>query len=177
MDEALGDSFSGVLVSDFYAACHHYDDTKQRCWAHLLRNVHDQRTLYSKDAALVRWVAAVHQLYVEAKAFSHPQPRRRRTAQLALERQLLAICRPFLAAPYWIRGTLRLRGRTGRARGQQPGRAERVPPGHQPQGQRRHRLRAGHLSKMTRTSRFGTWRAQGLSPLAACPQLLTSPRF
>ena len=29
----------------------------------------------------------------------HPQPRRRRTAQLALQHQLLAICRPSLADP------------------------------------------------------------------------------
>ena len=35
VDEALGESFSGVLVSDFYAAYHHYDGPKQRCWADL----------------------------------------------------------------------------------------------------------------------------------------------
>ena len=33
VDEALGDQFAGVLVSDFYAAYHHYDGPKQRCWA------------------------------------------------------------------------------------------------------------------------------------------------
>ena len=33
---------------------------KQRCWAHLLRDIHDQRTRYPKDAALARWAAAVH---------------------------------------------------------------------------------------------------------------------
>ena len=94
MDEALGEAFSGVLVSDFYAAYHHYDGPKQRCWAHLLRDIHDLVALYLKDAPLARWAAAVHRLYEEAKAFSHPQARRRRTAQLALERKLLAICRP-----------------------------------------------------------------------------------
>ena len=49
VDEALGDAFSGVLVSDFYAAYHHYDSAQQRCWAHpcssqgqaLLRDIHD----------------------------------------------------------------------------------------------------------------------------------------
>ena len=41
VDEALGESFSGVLVSDFYAAYHHYGGPKQRCWAHLLRDIHD----------------------------------------------------------------------------------------------------------------------------------------
>ena len=33
VDEALGDEFDGVLVSDFYATYHHYDGPKQRCWA------------------------------------------------------------------------------------------------------------------------------------------------
>ena len=46
---ALGHSFSGVLVSDFYAAYHHYDGPQQRCWAHLLRDSHDLRTLYPHD--------------------------------------------------------------------------------------------------------------------------------
>ena len=41
-------------------------------------------------------------------------------------------------APYWIRGTLRLRGRTGRAVGQQPRRAQAAPCGYQPQDQRGH---------------------------------------
>ena len=40
-DEVLGESFGGVLVSDFYAAYHHYDGPKQRCWVHLLRDIHD----------------------------------------------------------------------------------------------------------------------------------------
>ena len=84
MDEALGEAFSGVLVSDCYAAYHHYDGPKQRCWAHLLRDIHDQRTRYPKDATLARWAAAVQRLYEEAKAFSHPQAQRRRVAQLVL---------------------------------------------------------------------------------------------
>ena len=48
VDEALGQEFAGVLVSDCYAAYHHYDGPKQRCWAHLLRDIHDQRALYPR---------------------------------------------------------------------------------------------------------------------------------
>ena len=106
MDEALGESFSGVLVSDCYAAYHHYDGPKQRCWAHLLRDIHDLVALYPKDTALAQWAAAVHQLYVEARSFTHPQAQRRRTAQLAWERQLLVICQPFLADPLALQGRL-----------------------------------------------------------------------
>ena len=188
VDEALGESFSGVLVSDFYAAYHHYDGPKQRCWAHLLRDIHDLVALYPKDTSLAQWAAAVHQLYVAAKAFSHPQAQRRRTAQLAWERQLLAICQPFLA------DRLALQGRLCR-------RIERhikerfvfvaepdVPSDNNPaERSLRHlvisrkvsegtRSERGTESKMTLASIFGTWRARGLNPLAACRQLLTSPQ-
>ena len=37
------------------------------------------------------------------------------------------------------------------------------------------RSERGTESKMTLASIFGTWRAQGLNPLAACRQLLVSP--
>ena len=189
VDEALGEPFSGVLVSDFYAAYHHYDGPKQRCWAHLLRDIHDLVALYPKDTALAQWAAAVHQLYVEARSFTHPQAQRRRTAQLAWERQLLVIGQPFLADP------LALQGRLCR-------RIERhikelfvfvaepdVPSDNNPaERSLRHlvisrkvsggtRSERGTESKMTLASVFGTWRARGLNPLAACRQLLTSPQI
>ena len=198
VDEALGESFSGVLVSDFYAAYHHYDGPKQRCWAHLLRDIHDLVALYLKDAPRwPSWAAAVHRLYEEAKAFSHPQARRRRTAQLALERRLLAICQPFLADPLAVQAKLCRRierhikslPRTGY------GElfvfvAEPDVPADNNAAERslRHlvisrkvsggtRSEQGTESKMTLASIFGTWRAQGLNPLAACRQLLVSPRL
>ena len=34
VDEVLGESSGGILVSDFYVAYHHYPGLKQRCWAH-----------------------------------------------------------------------------------------------------------------------------------------------
>ena len=68
VDEVLDSSFSGVLVSDFYAAYNHYPGLKQRCWAHLLRDIHDLKGLYPEDAGLAQWAEAVHQVYTEAKA-------------------------------------------------------------------------------------------------------------
>ena len=66
----------------------------------------------------------------EARSFTHPQARPRRTAQLAWERQLLAICQTFLADPLAVQAKferhikeLFVSGRTGRALGQQPRRA------------------------------------------------------
>ena len=106
VDEALGESFSGVLVSDFYAAYNHYPGPKQRCWAHLLRDIHDLKALYPEDAKLARWAAAVHNLYAQAKSFSHPQAGKRRLVQLELERKLLARRRPFLDDPLAVQGKL-----------------------------------------------------------------------
>ena len=146
----------------------------------------------AKDTALAQWAAAVHQLYVEARSFTHPQAQRRRTAQLAWERQLLVICQPFLTA---LPDPLALQGRLCR-------RIERhikelfvfvaepdVPSDNNPaERSLRHvvisrkisggtRSERGTESKMTLASIFGTWRARGLNPLAACRQLLTSPQI
>ena len=140
-----------------------------------------------QSCALARWAAAVQRLYEEAKAFSHPQAQRRRVAQLAWERKLLAICRPFLSDPSAVQGKLCRR-------------IERfikelfvfvaepdVPADNNPaERSLRHlvisrkvsggtRSERGTESKMTLASVFGTWRARGLNPLAACRQLLTSP--
>ncbi len=188
VDEALGEAFSGVLVSDFYAAYHHYDGPKQRCWAHLLRDIHDLVALYLKDAPLARWAVAVHRLYEEAKAFSHPQAQRRRVAQLALERKLLAICRPFLADPLAVQGKL-YRRIERHIKELFVFVAEPDVPADNNAAERslRHlvisrkvsggtRSEQGTESTMTLASIFGAWRAQGLNPLAACRQLLTSPQ-
>ena len=55
---------------------------------------------------LARWAAAVHNLYTQAKSFSHPQAGKRRLAQLELERKLLARRRPFLDDPLAVQGKL-----------------------------------------------------------------------
>ena len=47
--------FSGVLVSDFYAAYSHYAGLKQRCWVHLLRDIDELEALYPQDTGLGRW--------------------------------------------------------------------------------------------------------------------------
>ena len=176
VDEALGESFSGVLVSDFYAAYHHYDGPKQRCWAHLLRDIHDQRTRYPKDAALARWAAAVHQLYVAAKACNHHEPWQRRVAQLAWERKLLAICRPFVADPSAVQGKLcrRIERHIKElfvfvAEPDVPWTTTRPSAAFWLSAARSAAAPARSWeSKMTLASIFGTWRAQGLNPLAAC---------
>ena len=189
VDEALGDSFSGVLVSDFYAAYHHYDGPKQRCWAHLLRDIHDLRARYPDDAPLAQWADAVHQLYRQAKACTHPQEASRRTAQLALERRLLALCQPFLLDASATQAKL-CRRIERHIKELFVFVAEPAVPSDNNAAERslRHlvvsrkisggtRSERGTDSKMTLASLFGTWRVQGLNPLTACRQLLRSPQL
>ena len=57
-------------------------------WAHLLQDIHGLRALYPEDAPLAQWADAVHSVYVQAKAFTHPSEQQRRIAQLALEQRL-----------------------------------------------------------------------------------------
>ena len=166
-------------------------------WGHLLRDIHDQRTLYPDAAPLARWADAVHGIYDRAKACTHPQAKRRRTAQLALERQLLALGQPFRHDPSATQAKLCRRierhikslPRTGY------GElfvfvAEPEAPSDNNAAERslRHlvvsrkisggtRSERGTDSKMTLASVFGTWRAQGLNPLHACRQLLLSPQL
>ena len=189
VDEVLGPDFAGVLVSDFYAAYHHYDGPKQRCWAHLLRDVHGLRVLYPQDHRLAQWADAVHQLYRQAAAFTHPAEKQRRAAQLVLEKRLLALCRPFLDDPLAVQAKLCRRMENHIKElfvfVAQP---EVPPDNNAAERSLRHlvvsrkisggtRSEPGTDTKMTLASIFGTWRAQGLNPLTACRRLLTSPQL
>ena len=188
VDEVLSEEFSGVLVSDFYAAYHHYDGPKQRCWAHLLRDIHDLRVLYADDLQLAQWAEAVHQLYQQAKAFTHPGEQQRRIAQLTLERRLLAFCQPYLDDPSAVQARLCRRinnhikelfafvahpevpaDNNAAERSLRPVVISRKISGGT-------RSTQGTETKMTLASIFSTWRAQGLNTFTSCKQLLTSPQ-
>ncbi len=189
VDEVLGKEFAGVLVSDFYAAYHHYDAPKQRCWAHLLRDIHDLRVLYPDDRSLAQWADAVHQLYRQATTFTHPSEPPRRTAQLTLERRLLALCRPFRDDPSAVPARLcRRMEKHIKELFVFVAQPEVPPDNNAAERSLRHlvvsrkvsggtRSAQGTDTKMTLASIFGTWRAQALNPIAACRQLLTSPQL
>ena len=143
--------------------------------------------LYPDAAPLARWADAVHGIYDRAKAFTHPQAKRRRTAQLALERQLLALGQPFRHDPSATQAKL-CRRIERHIKELFVFVAEPAVPSDNNAAERslRHlvisrkisgstRSEQGTESKMTLASLFGTWRAQGLNPLAACRQLLVSP--
>lgn len=100
IDALLGERFGGILVTDFYAAYDHLPGRKQRCWAHLWRDIDALETEYPEDAALAAWVAGVRAIYDLARA-ERPAAEQGQTpeAQQAREQrargsvqQLLALC-------------------------------------------------------------------------------------
>src|SRR3990170_8106314 len=65
-----GKDYEGVVVSDFYAACNEYSGFHQRCWAHLLRDIHDLKKEHPKHPPLNIWAKKVNDIYKEAKDYS-----------------------------------------------------------------------------------------------------------
>ncbi|MGH2603625.1 MAG: IS66 family transposase, partial [Dehalococcoidia bacterium] len=97
LTDALGETFAGVLVSDFYAAYTHYEGRHQYCWAHLLRDIDDLVASQPHDAGVRGWADAIHALFARARAGTGEEGPRRRAAR-TLRTDLAALCTPFLPA-------------------------------------------------------------------------------
>jgi len=188
VDQALGDAFAGVLVSDFYKAYDHVKTSKQRCWAHLLRDAHELRTHHPKDAQVQTWVDDLHQIYLDAVAFvatASSDPLARAAAAGRFDARLLALAQPGLADDTAPQHTLSKR--IARYLGElltfvrEPG----VPPDNNAaERSLRHLVTSRKISggsrssngtdtKMALATLFGTWRAQDINPYLACRQLLS----
>ena len=102
--EVLGENFDGVVVSDFYAASNAHLGLHQRCWVHLLRDIHELKDKHRKDQSLRKWAAKVKAVYERAKAYKGPnkklaeveQQGERVRRQREFEHELLSVCRPHL---------------------------------------------------------------------------------
>lgn len=190
VQEVLGDVYEGTLVSDFYVAYHVHDGPHQRCWVHLLRDIHDLRVAHPADEALAAWAAGVHALYLEAKqvAVGPADFLARVGARADIERRLTALCRAG-----WAKGSLLPQATLCRridlfldelfefvldpAIPADNNRAERslrplviarkISGGS--------RSAEGSTVRMALASLFGTWLAQDRDPFSACHQLLFAP--
>jgi transposase len=189
VEEVLGTEYEGVLCSDFYAGYNVHLGQHQRCWAHLLRDIHDLAQLHPDDEALRMWADEVHKLYERATKWVQEWPdvseQTRRQARLWLEEQLLVLCKPYLQDQAALQGKLCRR-------------IERhlkelfvfvAVPGVDPDNNAAERsLRPlvtarkisggtrseeGTDTKMTLASLFGTWKARGQDLLAECRRLLS----
>jgi hypothetical protein len=71
----LGPGFRGWLVSDFYSAYNLIPGRHQRCWGHLLRDLHALKEEHEGNEAVVEWATAVRQVYDDAQGWlgEHPQ--------------------------------------------------------------------------------------------------------
>jgi hypothetical protein len=104
VQEVLGEEFEGVVVSDFYGGYNAHLGMHQRCWVHLLRDLHELKEKHGKDQGLRKWTAAVKAIYERAKKYQGPSARlgpvqqqaERVKRQREFEQELLKVCRPHL---------------------------------------------------------------------------------
>ncbi len=74
-EQILGADFHGTLSSDFYAGYNWYTGPHQRCWAHLLRDLHELDEAYGATKPEVRdWVSQVKRTYTDGVAFRGRAP-------------------------------------------------------------------------------------------------------
>lgn len=86
IDAILGPDYGGTIVADCYAAYDHFLGPKQRCWAHLVRNLEELLAAQSEDAGTVAWVEGVLAVYEQARA-PRPPPEEGETPQAIRARE------------------------------------------------------------------------------------------
>jgi transposase len=186
VDATLGPAFAGVLVTDFYAAYDHYEGPHQRCWSHLLRDIHAPVERHPADAALAEWATQVRGVYGRARRVAGPDAAARERARHAFEAELLGLCAPSVGAEAATVPQATLCRRVAKylpelftfvadpavpstnnaaERSVRPVVVQRKISGGTRSAQ-------GTSTFTTLATLFGTWRARGLDPLVACRQLL-----
>ena len=101
--QLLGESFEGVLGSDFLASYNIYQGLHQRCWVHLLRDGHELKEQYPDDQEVQQWAKDVKAVYERAIAYPGPDPSlppakqeaARRKQQHIFEQELWHLCAPY----------------------------------------------------------------------------------
>jgi len=88
VEGVLGEEFQGVLGSDFYSAYNVYTGRHQRCWVHLLRDLHDLKEEHAQDDAVQSWAQQLRALYDRAQAFAKGEPH----GQEEKEKLYVALC-------------------------------------------------------------------------------------
>ncbi|MBF6614863.1 MAG: IS66 family transposase [Chloroflexi bacterium] len=67
----LGSQYKGTLVTDFYAAYNDFPGEHQRCWVHLLRDLHKLKEEHKDNQEVLGWAAQLRQLYDTAQDALH----------------------------------------------------------------------------------------------------------
>lgn len=191
VDAVLGPDFAGVLCTDFSVAYDHSAGPHQRCWRHLLADVHELVERHPSDAGVKAWADQVHAVSTRAARFvaqAEPRAAVREREQRACEAALLAVCAEHLAADKTVVPQAVLCRRVAKYLPEvftfvaEPrvdstnNAAERSVRGVVVQRtiSGGTRSAAGTSTFTTLQTLFGTWRAQGLNPLIACRQMLAT---
>lgn len=188
----LGAQFRGTLVTDFYAAYNDFPGEHQRCWAHLLRDLHALKEEHKANGEVVEWAEQLRKLYdmaqVTVRGPSPPTQQHREVVYTQSVQATSELARKYANAKEHAahpchtlakRVLLHLDGLFQFVR--QPGLsadnnlAERsvrpvvvsrkVSGGTQSP--------RGSTTRMTLSSLMGTWRAKGLNPFDMCLALLS----
>jgi transposase len=61
-----GQQSSACLISDFYCGYNDYAGPQQRCWVHLLRDLHELKDDHPSNDAVLSWARGVRQMYDDA---------------------------------------------------------------------------------------------------------------
>jgi transposase len=95
----LSHAFRGWLVSDFYNAYNLIPGRHQRCWSHLLKDLHELKEAHAEEAAVVEWAKAVRKVYDQAQAWLKGDPQAsdgaRRAAYGRAYGQICALGEPY----------------------------------------------------------------------------------
>ena len=98
-DRLLGETGLGVVVSDFSGAYDHLQRVQQRCWAHLLRAIHELVAAHPDNQEVAAWAAGVRAVYDRAVAWAAVAtaagtlPILRERARDRFQAELVAHCR------------------------------------------------------------------------------------
>lgn len=193
----LGSEFKGTLVTDLYAAYNDFPGEHQRCWAHLLRDLHELKEEHKETKeheAVVGWAAALRKLYDAAQdaltGLSPPSQQQREAVYMQSVQATAELARKYANAKehrahpchtlakrllLHLDGLFQFVLQPGLSadnnlaeRSVRPVVVMRKVSGGS-QSERSSRTR------MTLASLFGTWRAKGLNPFTECLFLLSAP--
>ncbi len=118
IDGILGADFGGTIVADCYAAYDHFLGPKQRCWAHLVRDLDHLLHEHPEDIETVAWVEGIRDVYARARlprpssegGSTHQAVRAREQRARQCEALILLLCPAALAsAPPYATLAARLR--------------------------------------------------------------------
>lgn len=95
-ENVLGEDYEGVVVSDFYCGYNVLLGRHQRCWVHLVRDLHELVEANPGNRGVAIWAGKVKAVYLRAKAFESDDRRARWRQRVAFEEELYRPAKPYL---------------------------------------------------------------------------------